>query len=447
MLFSSKTLLAISACFTLLVKGSHVPRLESLPAHDHEHFVHPGALHTWKDIKRVRHHVKAQDQPWYRAWQHLESRPLAQTNWQPKPHPVLVRGTNATWPPVPKENYVDAYRDAHSAYQLTLRWLIGGNTSYADHAVTILNSWGSQLIDINGTEDKFLAAGLYGYQFANAAELLRAYNGWAEDDQATFGTMLKEVFAKYSRNFLEYHNYKTDFYYANWDLCNIACLMAVGIFNDDREMYDYAVDYWKNGVPGLPDVVANGALPYFSIANFTELDTGKTLMQIQESGRDQGHSFLCIALLAVIGQQGWNQGRDLYSTFGNQILNRLVQIYTLAYFMCRLANSDLLPSAEYVAKYNVNQTVPYTPYESWEGLLEVVSPKGRAQRRPGYEAVYSYYAEFKGMSASWSKAYIDYVNEGIDANVEGGGGDYGPNSGGFDSFGHGTLMFRRKKED
>ncbi|KAJ5521487.1 exopolysaccharide inner membrane protein-like protein [Penicillium freii] len=385
-------------------------------------FVHPGALHTNQDIQRIKKYVKAEAQPWSRAWQHLESTTLAQTTWVPKPQEILVRGTNATWQPTPAQNYGDAYRDAHSAYQLTLRWLIGGNTSYADHAVQILNGWGSTLRDINGTEDKFLAAGLYGYQFANAAELLRVYPGWTKADQTVFGTMLNDVFAKYNLDFLEHHNYKTNFYYANWDLCNIASLQAIGIFNDNQTMYEYAVHYWQYGLPDS-SVVVNGALPYFSIANFTE-DSGKQLMEIQESGRDQGHATLCIALLGVIGQQGWNQGVDLFSTYQHEILH----------------------AAEYVAKYNTNNTVPYTPYTSWEGLLSVVASKQRFSVRPGYEAVASHYAGVKHMNASWSMEYRDYVNQNISADVEGGGGDYGPNSGGYDAFGHGTLLYRIKSE-
>lgn len=89
-------------------------------------------------------------------------------------------------------------------------------------------------------------------------------------------------------------------------------------------MYNYAVDYFKNGPPD--GAVANGALPFFSIANFTEEGSGKILMQGQEAGRDQAHSLLDFSLLGVIGQQGYNQGVDLYATFGNQILNGYVRI-------------------------------------------------------------------------------------------------------------------------
>lgn len=313
--------LTIVSFVTFLSWGSVI---RGSPTNDHglryrdaESFFHPGALHTSEDFKRIREHVRAKKQPWYRAWQHLESTKLAQTTWVPTPQEVIVRGANDALP----ENYGYAYRDAHSAYQLALRWMIGGNTSYADHAVDILNGWSSVLVDIDGNEDKYLAAGLYGYQFANAAEILRGYEGWPKTSQDAFGAILNDVFAVYNRDFLDHHNDKQDFYYANWDLCNIASLMAIGIFNDNKTMYDYAVNYFKDGLSGQPEVVANGALPYFSIANFTEEGTGKTLMQMQESGRDQAHALLCISLLGVIGQQGWNQGVDLFVVYGHQILN------------------------------------------------------------------------------------------------------------------------------
>lgn len=110
--------------------------------------------------------------------------------------------------------------------------------------------------------------------------------------------------------------------------------------------------------------------------------------------------------------------------------------------ICSLIANPTGLSAEYTAKYNVNETVPYEPYESWEGVLEEISPDSRSDLRPGFELLYAHYAEIKGLDASWSKAFRDYVNENTDDNVEGGGGDYSPNSGGFDCLGHGTLLYR-----
>ncbi|KAJ4991050.1 hypothetical protein SVAN01_03400 [Stagonosporopsis vannaccii] len=381
-------------------------------------FKHPGAIHTEEDLQRVRWHVQHGDQPWLKAFQHLEANSLAQPTRQPSPKEVVVRGKrdNLT------ENYSSLYRDIHSAYQLALRYHITQNTTYATAAVGILDVWASTLKRIDGTSDRFLASGLYGYQFANAGELLRGFTGWPEVNQTTFGRMLNEVFAPMSHDFLLNHNDKPDHYYANWDLCNIAALMAIGVFNDNITMYNYATDYFANGPPS--GAVANGALPFFSIANFTEEGSGKTIMQSQETGRDQGHALLCFALLAAIGQQGRSQNVDLFGLYENQILN----------------------GAEYVAKYNLGRDVPYKAYETYEGNFTVISEKQRYNIRPGFEGIYSHYAELKGLNASLSRAYRGMVNHNLTANIEGGGGDYGPNSGGFDSLGHGTLMFRLKPD-
>lgn len=274
-------------------------------------FVHPGALHTAADIARVKGHVNAGDEPWKTAWQLLSANPHAQTDWTPSPVQTIYRGDDG----VHAENYGNAYNDAAAAYQLALRWLISGNSSYADTAVTVLNAWSSTLQNISGDSDMFLASGLYGYQFANAAELMSAYSGWSEDEQAAFGAMLTDTFAMYSRSFIDNHNGQGPLiYYANWDLCNIADLLAVAIFTDNQTMYDHAIDYFLTGD-------GTGALPVFSIANYTERRTGKTLMQGQEAGRDQGHALLDFALLGIVAQQGYNQGDDLFSTYTHEILN------------------------------------------------------------------------------------------------------------------------------
>ncbi|KAH9882960.1 hypothetical protein J1614_000326 [Plenodomus biglobosus] len=378
-------------------------------------FVHPGALHTAQDIERIKSRVNNKEQPWLKAFQHLETLPLAQPTRPPIAVATLTRGIDPVDRGLP-QNYPNAYRDAHAAYQLTIRWLVTDDTKFADAAVKILNAWSSTLTTIRGNSDRFLAVGLYGYQFANAGELLRTYPGWTRPDQEKFGAMLNDIFASHNREFLDHHNGIPAHYYANWYQCNIASLMAIGIFNDNRTMFDFAVNYFKDGP--VDGKVAYGALPFFSIANFTEEGSKKILMQGQEAGRDQGHATLNFALLGVIGQQGRSQGVDTYGFYGSQILN----------------------GAEYAAKYNTNHTVPYTPFQSYQGLQSVISENARFNHRPGFEAIYSHYEEFRGQNASWTKAYRDAVN--AERGFEGGGGDFGPNSGGFDLFGHGTLMYR-----
>jgi len=99
-----------------------------------------------------------------------------------------------------------------------------------------------------------------------------------------------------------------------------------------------------------------------------------------------------------------------------------------------------LSSAEYVAKYNLGHDVPYTTYKS-DVTQPVISNVARGNVRPMWELLYAHYGSLKGLNASWSKAYRDLVvSDGSGA--EGGGGDYGPNSGGYDQLGFGTLLFR-----
>ncbi|KAF2035505.1 chondroitin AC/alginate lyase [Setomelanomma holmii] len=312
---------------------------------------HPDALHSAADNSGVKGHVQAKDEPWYSAYEHLTTLKLAQTPWNASPQGILVRGSPDPNLGLP-ENYQHAYSDAHSAYQQALRWLLTGDTSFADAAVKTLNGWGFTLYNVSGNEDRFLTTGFYGYQLANAAELMPSYSGWSSSDQKKFGTMLNNVFAK-------------------------------------------------------NNTVAYGALPYFSIANFTEDGSGKELMQGQEAGRDQGHALLCMVMLGVTGQQGANQGVDLFGAYGNEILT----------------------AAEYAAKYNIVHDVPFKVYDTYEGTEVCYWSSFRYDIRPGFETLYAHYADVKGMNASWMKFFRDYVNANLTINMKGGGGDYDPNSG------------------
>jgi hypothetical protein len=95
------------------------------------------------------------------------------------------------------------------------------------------------------------------------------------------------------------------------------------------------------------------------------------------------------------------------------------------------------------ARYNLGQSVPFTAYKWGTGqncapmTQSVVAEAGRGTDRPSWELVYNHYAVRRGLSAPNSAAYAKRVR------AEGGGGDYGPNSGGYDQLGFGTLTFTR----
>ncbi|HEU0185819.1 MAG TPA: RICIN domain-containing protein [Blastocatellia bacterium] len=366
-------------------------------------FVHPGMLHTEADFARMRAQVNANAQPWRSGWDRLVANPHAQLDWTPRPFATVIRGGDG-------QNYTVLYNDIHAAYQTALRWKISGDTAYADKSVQILNAWSSTLTTVNGNADRFLAAGIYGYQFANAAEIMRTYSGWAAADFNRFKNMMLNVFYPLNHQFLVGHNDACiTNYWANWDLCNMASILAIGVLCDDQAKFDEAINYFKNGA-GNGSI--NHAVPFLHPGG---------LGQWQESGRDQGHSTLGIGLMGAFCEMAWNQGQDMYGW----------------------DNSRFRAGAEYVARYNLGNSVPFTAYNWGSGQnctpmsQTVISSAGRGDNRPIWEMVYNHYANRLGQSVSESAAYA------AQNRPEGGGGDYGPNSGGYDQLGFGTLTFTR----
>ncbi|WP_338874706.1 cellulose binding domain-containing protein [Spirosoma sp. SC4-14] len=363
-------------------------------------FVHPGLLHKQSDFDRMKSKVTAGTQPWKAGWDVLvanSNSSLTRAFTNPIPSTVY-RGFDGTNP----ENYASIFRDAAAAYQTALRWKISGDDAYAEKSIAILNAWAAGMTTISGTSDKFLLAGIQGYQLANAAEIMRSYSGWAPADFARFQNWMLTVWYPMNHDFLVNHNGACiSNYWANWDLCNMASMLSIGVLCDRREIYNEAVDYFKNGA-GMGSI--KNVVPYV----FGELG------QWQESGRDQGHTVLGVALAGTFCEMAWNQGDDLYGYDDNR----------------------LLKGFEYIARYNLGYEVPYTTYSNCIGVVQpIVSEDGRGNLRPVWELVYNHYVNRKGLLAPYSARFAQIVRP------EGGGGNFGPNSGGYDQLGFGTLTF------
>ena len=389
--FVSFTLRALSSGLLLLVVANASAAEKS--------FVHPGLLSTQADFNRMKLEVDRGTSPWIDDWKLLKSNSHDSLGWKPRPEVVVIRGAGSGQH---NENYSHLYNDIAAAYADSLDWKVSGDTARADKAVQILNAWSSTLVEITGTSDKYLASGIYGYEIANAAEILRTYPGWPPKEFKRFQEMMLRVFYPMNREFLAGHNNAAiDHYWANWDLANDASMLAIGVLTDRRDVYQQAVAYYLRGA-------GNGSLQHLVWKLY---DGG--LGQWQESGRDQGHSMLGVGLAGTICQMAWNQGDDLFGADDNR----------------------LLKGAEYVAKYNLGEDVPYTVYSNSDVVQKVISPVARGGKRPIWELVYNHYVVLKGLKAPYVSQFAALVRP------EGGGGDYGPNSGGFDALGYGTLTF------
>ena len=365
-------------------------------------FRHPGILHTQADLGRMSDKVKAGAEPWLSGWQRLTGNSFAQAGYTPKPQREVCAGAGGC----PNgETFMPLARDVAAAYQNALRYRISGDPTHADAAVAILNAWSSTLEKFTGDSNAGLRVGLYGYQLAAAVELLRGYQGFSPADFEKAKTLLLTQFYPISSDFLKRHNGTCfDHYWANWDVANMTTILAIGVLTDDRAKFDEAVDYFKHGSgTGQIDRLVNHVYP-----------GDPALGQGQESGRDQGHMTLVVSLIGAFCKIAFDQGEDLFAYQDNKVL----------------------ALAEYTAKYNLGQDVPWTTYKNCEGQeMTAISATGRGTERPSWELLYNHYVKVKGLHAPFTQQFAEQVRP------EGGGGQYGTNSGGFDQLGFGTLAF------
>ena len=117
-------------------------------------------------------------------------------------------------------------------------------------------------------------------------------------------------------------------------------MLAIGVFCDDHEMFNRAVEYYYHGA-------GDGAITHYII---------NAAGQCQESGRDQSHTQLGLGQLAEACEIGWHQGLDMYGADDNR----------------------LLAGFEYTAQYLLGNDVPFEPHTDTTGKYSTKSsPRAR----------------------------------------------------------------------
>lgn len=398
-------------------------------------FIHPGGLHTQADFDRVKQQLADGNVIVTAAYQKLTSAAYAQSSIQTYPVETIVRGGSG-------ENYINAARGATMAYQNALRWKIGGTKANANAAIRILMAWANTTKDISGTSDQCLAVGLYGYQFAQAAELMRDYEGWSREEFQQFQRWMLTVWYPKAINFLRGRNGTWEnsgkwwqapgHYWSNWGLCNVLCVISIGILCDDVFIYNQGMSYFKYDQVGtfrdprteIP--IKNDGLTEF-LGNLvvttqdSELETAAygQLGQMNESGRDTGHSSMALGLAVDIAKVGWNQGDDLFAYMNHRLAAGI------EYVAAQTQSIENLPWTNY--HYGTSGYY-YTDSRAWL----MTGPALGAQMRPYWGTVIGMYEGVKGVRMPYSEA--SYKDMGIDEGGQGG------TSGGYDHLGYSVLM-------
>lgn len=374
----SNRTLALLLAFGFLACASGVGAAEKNKAG----FVHPGILHTKADLLRMRDNVAAGKQPWVDGFAVLKNHPQSASSY------VVLGGFKETGRK-PGVNSSEHESDANAAYQNAMMWVITGDKAHAGKAIEIINDWSYKLREISG-KDAILSAGISGFKFAAAAEILRHTNsGWSAVDIRQAEKMLKDVYYPVCKDMADFAN-------GNWALAALQTVMAIAVFTDDRDLFDSAVDWFYNGRD-------NARLTHYVI---------NPAGQCQESGRDQQHTMLGLGYLATVAEIGWNQGLDLYGAENNRIL----------------------AGFEYTAAYNLGNDVPFEETTDTTGKYHhtVISAEGRGNfsGRPIFEMVYNHYKNRMGLACPFTEQVVNQTR---------------PEGAGFkgDHIGFGTVLFAR----
>lgn len=353
------------------------------------HFVHPGILHTKGDIERIRHLVEQKVEPSIGSFAILKADRKSHADYQVQgPFQNIARAGKYGYTKNPCEE------DFNAAYYNALMWSITGDTKHADKAMEIIRAYAKTTEKIYGPDDP-LCAGLQGFIFVNASELMRyTYpvarypNGWQYEDTKLVEGLLRNVFYPVLDTFVHSKPYAN----GNWGQSVYKMLLAMGVYLDDDQMFEQALQLFDHGND-------NGALPHY-IA-----ETG----QLQESGRDQAHTMLAIGCLSEMAEVAWKQGVDLYAAYDNRIMKGM----------------------EYLSKYNLGYDVPFKTwtdktgrYNNWTTLGE----SSRGEFRSVFELAYNHYVYRRHLQMPYTDKVLGLIR---------------PEWQGFtcDNPGFGTLLF------
>lgn len=454
MKFCTVNALALAAVFAVAcVFGS--------PVQDGRGFIHPGAIHTSDDFARIKRQLQRKDPSVTAAWEALCRDNLAQADKRCRAFERVERGPGS-W------NYIPSAQAAACIYMNALRWKISGSEEHARNAVRNLMEW----VEVNkgsGGGERPLA-NLVGGQFAQGAELLRDYPGWSVEDRQKCRRWLLEWWYPPAVEFLRWHNgqwlnadswwgYRPGAFWSNWSLVNAYALVSIGIFCDDVYVYNLGLSYIKyDQVHGftrccgkkncercdcteaaaaagycfepaaedVPFIYNDGIMCFwgflFPVLHKDPRGPYGTLSQMQESGRDQGHCLMSIALASDIAQCAYNQGDDLFAYMGHRLAAGAEFVAAYNY-----AGADDLPWTEY--RY-ADRMHPFGEKETWRQTGP--SAQSRGGVRPIWQRIVGHYEGVKGVAMKYSRM-------GVEAQGPGDFGGRGGVTGYYDQLGYTVL--------
>ena len=281
-------------------------------------FVHPGVLVNRAQLDEIRKRVAAGAEPQKSAFEAAKASPLGALSYTPHAWPMCECGPRSN----PDRGCKDEQRDSQAAYTQALLWYTTTNKTYAENAIRIMNAWANTLTGGHKFANGPIQAAWCASLWPRAAEIIRyTHAGWSEADIAKFQNMLR---TQYLPSVMH-----GDCENGNKELAMCEALINMGVFNDDRAIFDLGVRMWRGRTPAYIYLKSDGPKPIEPPGCGPAIWGNKGYTPqfvdglLQETARDTHHAWLAYASMANAAETARQQGLDLYAEEGKRMMAAL----------------------------------------------------------------------------------------------------------------------------
>jgi hypothetical protein len=281
-------------------------------------FVHPGVLVNRAQLDEIKRRVAKGIEPQKSAFEALKASKWGAIDYTPHPRETVECGSNSN----PDLGCKAEQADSEAAYGQALLWYITGDKRYAENAVRILNAWSGTLTGGHTNANGQVQASWAGDVFPRAAEIMRySYKSWSDADIVRFQNMLAMQFLPSL-----IHGTCEN---GNKELTIAEALINIGVFNDNRVVFEHGLKIWRGRAPAYIYLESDGAKPIEPPGCGAAFWSNKGLMPklvdglLQETARDSQHANLALAGMVDGAETARQQGIDLYGEQAKRIMAAL----------------------------------------------------------------------------------------------------------------------------
>ncbi|MFI6097686.1 alginate lyase family protein [Lentzea sp. NPDC051213] len=210
-------------------------------------FTHPGVVVSRPQLDVMRTRVLAGTQPQKRAYDSMMASRFASLSYTPHPRAVVDCGPGSQ----PNNGCTDERQDAIAAYTHALAWYVTRDARHATKSIQIMDAWSATIRD-HTSDNAHLQTAWSASSWPRAVEIIKHVHGnWP--NAGRFGTMLRNVY------YAEIQG--SDPRTGNWELSIAEAIMGIGVFLDDKAIYDRGVSLYRARVPAFIYLNSDGPLP------------------------------------------------------------------------------------------------------------------------------------------------------------------------------------------